>query len=279
MNAAQSVTAMFSQGPAPTSPLVAAVLPSSRSVQVGNTVTAFATIINTGTTATSACDIAPIGSLPLTFLYATTDPATNAVTGAPNTPVTITPNNGAQTFVIALTPSAPIAPTDVAFSFACQDVAQASPIAGLNTLLLSASSTPVPDIIALAATAPNDGILHIPGDTASNAFAVATVNVGASSEITATANTGAASLPLTISLCQTDPSSGQCLGTPVPASTGVFTTIDSNATPTFAIFATASDIVQFDPAHRRIFVQFSDASEIVRGSTSVAVCTTGEPLC
>jgi len=72
---------------------------------------------------------------------------------------------------------------------------------GLNTLLLSGSSTPVPDIVALAATAQNDGILHISVTAGSNAFAVATVDVGASAAITATANTGAASLPLSITLC------------------------------------------------------------------------------
>jgi hypothetical protein len=34
----------------------------------------------------------------------------------------------------------------------------------------------VPDVVALVATAQNDGILHITGTTGSNAFAVATVN-------------------------------------------------------------------------------------------------------
>jgi hypothetical protein len=242
---------------------------------VGSTATAFATIINAGTAAASACGIAPIGSLPLNFLYQTTNPSTNALTGTPNTPATIGPNNGIQTFVIALTPSAPFAPNQVAFSFACQNVAQAPLLVGIDTLLLSASATPVPDIVALAATAQNDGILHIPGSSGSNAFAVATVNVGAGAAITATANTGAASLPLAITLCQTDPSSGVCLPgtTPVPASSGVSTTIAANTTPTFAVFATAGDIVPFDPANSRIFVEFSDANQVVRGSTSVAVET------
>jgi hypothetical protein len=183
------------------------------------------------------------------------------------------PNFRSQPFVIALTPSAPFAPTFVAFSFACQNVAQAIPIVGLNTLLLSASASPVPDIVALAATASNDGILHLPGNGGSNAFAVATVNVGASAAITATANIGAANLPLAITLCQTNPSSGACLAPPVPASSGVSTTIAANTTPTFAIFATAGGVVPFDPANSRIFVEFSDAGEVVRGSTSVAVET------
>jgi len=128
----------------------------------------------------------------------------------------------------------------------------------------------VPDVVALAATAQNDGILHIIGTTGSNAFAVATVNVGSSASITATANTGAATLPLAISLCQTDPTSGQCISSVGPS---VTTTINANATPTFAIFATASGSVPFDPANNRIFVEFSDANAVVRGSTSVAVET------
>jgi hypothetical protein len=152
--------------------------------------------------------------------------------------------------------------------FDCTGVSAAPSNTGLNTLLLSGSATPVPDIVALAATAMNDGILHITGTSGSNAFAVATVNVGASAQITATASTGAATLPLAISLCQTNPTSGQCI-----SSIGSTVTTAINATPTFAIFATASGSVPFAPQTNRIFVQFSDAGGVVRGSTSVAVET------
>jgi hypothetical protein len=126
----------------------------------------------------------------------------------------------------------------------------------------------VPDVVALVATAQNDGILHITGTPGSNAFAVATVNVGASGAITATANTGAVTLPLAISLCQTNPATGQCLATP---SSSVSTTVGANATPTFGIFATGSGEVPFLLATIRIFVEFSDTNTVVRGSTSVAV--------
>ena len=72
-------------------PLVAAVLPASRSAVVGNPVTAFATIINAGTSTANKCGIAPDATLPLPidFSYQTTDPATNALTGTLNTPVDI----------------------------------------------------------------------------------------------------------------------------------------------------------------------------------------------
>jgi streptogramin lyase len=238
--------------PAPaTPPLYAAVLPSSRSVEVGNTATAFATIINTGGAA-SGCAIVPVTPVPASFVYQTTDPATNAPTGSPNMPVSIGAG-ASQSFVIALTPSAPFVPTTLALGFDCTGVDAAPSNTGLNTVLLSASGTPVPDIVALAATARNDGILHIIGTTGSNAFAVATVNVGASAAITATVNTGAVSLLLAISLCQTDPTSGQCISSIGPS---VTTTINANATPTFAIFATASGTgavrAADQPHHRRV---------------------------
>ena len=137
--------------------------------------------------------------MPASFVYQTTNPSTNALTGTPNTPVSI-PAGGTQSFVIAFTPNAPFVPTTAALGFDCTGVNAAPSNTGLNTLSLSASATPVPDIVALAATAQNDGILHITGISGSNAFAVATVNVGASAQITATANTGSATLPLSLSL-------------------------------------------------------------------------------
>src|SRR4029450_8819906 len=52
--------------------LVAAVLPSSRSVQVGTTATAFATIINAGSVMAIGCGLSLLTSLPVTFAYQTT---------------------------------------------------------------------------------------------------------------------------------------------------------------------------------------------------------------
>jgi hypothetical protein len=252
----------------PTS-LLTAALPESRSVQVNGTATAFATIINTGTNTATSCSIAPASGLPVTFVYQTTNPITNAVTGSPNTPVNIAAG-GSQSFVIALTPTAAIAPTDVGFNFSCTNTTPAPIVTGLSTLLFSASTTPTPDIVALAATATNDGIVHVPGASGVGAFAVATVNLGAGASITAAANTGDASLPLTITMCQTNPTSGKCLQTPSPK---VSTTINAGTTPTFAVFVAASGTVPFDPANSRVFVQFTDSTNAVRGETSVAVET------
>jgi hypothetical protein len=251
--------------------LVASILPLSRSVQIGNTATAFATIINAGPGNAVSCTIAPSPSqnLPILFSFQTTDPSTNAVTGTANAPVTIDAG-ASQTFVFAITPTAAFSATNVALQFTCNGSDTVTSITGLNTLLFSASATPVPDIVALSATTSGDGILHITGTNGSGAFAVATVNVGATSQITATANTGSATLPLALTLCQTNPQTGACLAAP---STSVATTIAAGATPTFAIFATASGAVAFAPATNRIFVQFADPGGVERGATSVAVDT------
>ena len=180
--------------------VVAAVLPSSRSVQVNTPAAAFATVINAGQAMAAGCSIAPLTSIPASFIYQTTDPATNQVTGLPNTPANIAAG-AAQSFVFAITPTGPIASTDVQFSFDCADTDPAPINVGLNTFLLSASDTPVPDIVALAVTLSNDGIVNVPGTNGAAAFAVATVNVGATETITASADTGSATLPVVISSC------------------------------------------------------------------------------
>src|SRR6185436_3854783 len=128
-------------------------------------------------TAGTNCGLGLGSSIPAAFKYQTTNPATNAVTGAVNTPAGI-PANGAQSYVFAITATAAFAPTDVPITAGCSNSGPAPTVIGLNTLLLSASATPVPDIVALAASG-DPGIVNIPGTTGSGAFAVATVNVGA----------------------------------------------------------------------------------------------------
>ena len=256
-------------GAQPATNLVSAVLPSSRSVQVGVPATAFATIINAGSNTATSCGISNVSVIPATFTYQTTDPATNGVIGTPNTPVNIAAG-AFQTYIFAFTPTTPFATTDVQMSFNCTNAVPAPITTGLNTLLLSASATPVPDVVALAATLSNDGIVNIPETNGTGAFAVATVNVGASGDITASADTGTASLPVNIFLCQTDPASGQCISGIGPS---VTTQINANATPTFGIFVQGSGDVPFDPVSNRIFVRFRDGGGVTRGSTSVAVRT------
>jgi len=248
---------------------VAAVLPTSRSVQVGTPATVFATIINTGDSPAVDCAIAPFVDLGQ-FLYQTTDAATNLLTGTANTPANIPPGL-AQSFLLALTPDAPFPASDVALSFDCANTAPSPVFGELNTLLLSASAVPVPDVIALAATIKGDGVVRA---MPAGAFSVATVNVGAGGEITATADTGAFPLPVGLSICETSPTTGQCLGNPAAS---VVTQMPANATATFAVFPLAADTIDFAPATNRIFVRFRDASDAIRGATSVAVCQTNCP--
>lgn len=250
--------------------LHSSILPSSRSVQVGQAATAFATLLVSGQGVARGCGISPVSSIPATFSYQTTDPTTNQVTGIPNTPVDIAAGGG-QTFVISLTPTAPFSPTDVQFSFDCDNTDPAPVVSSLNTLLLSASAAPVADIIALVATPTNNGILNIPVNGAA-AFSLATSNVGASALISAgtyyTSNVPV--LQLTLTICETNPANAQCKS---PPASNVWTQIDAGATPTFSVFATANGEIPFDPANNRIFVTFKTSDGVIRGSTSVAVRT------
>jgi hypothetical protein len=249
--------------------VVAAILPSSRSVQVGSPATAFATIINAGQELATGCTISPMTGIPATLTFQTTDPATNQVTNSPNTSVDIPPG-AAQSFIFALTPTGPIVPTDVQFSFECTNANPAPIRPGVNTLLFSASATPVADIVALAATLNNDGIVNVPGTNDMGVFAVAAVNMGAGDAFTVSADTGGASLPVSVFICQTDPQTSVCFS---PPDSNVPTTILSNETPTFGIFVAAAGDVSFIPETNRIFVRFKDSNNVTRGSTSVAVRT------
>lgn len=244
------------------------MLPSSRSVEVNGLATAFVTVINAGTNPAFSCGIAPATSLPMDFSYQTTD-ASNNVIGTANTGATIAAGK-AQNYIIAIQPTGAFAPSQIPFTYSCGNSNAAANLVGINTLLLSSSSTPVPDVVALAATANNDGIVDIPGNTGTGAFAVATINLGASSAITAIADTGTVTLPVTLSICQTVPSTGACMAAPAPS---VATTIAAGTTPTFAIFVQGKANVPFSPGANRIFVRFEDAGGNVRGATSVAVRT------
>ena len=246
--------------------MVASILPSTRSGKIGTTLTAFVSVINTGATTAFKVILRPTGGLAALFAYQTTDPQTNALTGTLNTPVDIPPGQ-IQTYVIALTPYGAFDPTDLELGYEGTNTDPVAPISGLNTLLVSAALEPIPDLVALAATAGNNGIVDIPGATGTGAFSVATVNLGAPGQITASADTGGVALPLTLLVCQTNPATGLCVS---PVQESVTILIGAGETPTFAVFAAASASVTFDPAHNRIFFRLKDTLDAIRGGTSVA---------
>ena len=253
------------------SPLAAAVLPGGRSVEINTTATVYATMLNSGAVPLSDCQINLPGADGLVLDYQTTDPTTNALTGQPDVPVTIAGNNGYQTFVLSFQSANALTVQALPLVFNCAGVAPAAVTIGVDTVDLTFSSTPIADIIALAAVASGNGIVEVPySQGGSGAFAVASDNAGASDNLNVVVDTGAATLPLSLSLCQTNPSTGQCLA---PPAASVPVTIAAGATPTFSVFVTASGAIPFAPGTSRIFVRFLDGSGASHGATSVAVET------
>jgi len=251
--------------------LFASILPGSRAVEVGAPATVFASMINAGTSSIAGCRPALTATAPsgLSIAYQTTNPATNALTGTPGSPAAIAGNDGVQSFLLTFQGTSPVTEMGLPIDFDCIGAAPAAVETGVDTLDLTLSSAPVADIIALAATPSGDGIARIPAG-GMGAFAIASSNVGASSLIVASVDTGQASLPLTATICQSNPANGQCLAAPA---TSVTLGVAAGAAPTFSVFIQANAAIALDPATARIFVRFKDAAGGLHGSTSVAVET------
>ncbi len=253
--------------------LVSATLPGSRSVQVGDTATLFATVINAGTSPVSGCGITLASAINADSFFQTTNPTTNALTGNRNERVDIAAGQ-LQTFLVGVTPNAELAPTDVAFEFGCSGETSATSFVGLNTLLLSASTTPVPDIVTIALTPSADGIAQLPKESELGFLSLATINVGAEANLSVAAR-APAGVEGALLVCETNPVDGACLSAP---DASVDLNIVTDGTPTFAVFVSSELALPLDPARRRLFVEFRDASGAIRGSTSVAMAGGGPDI-
>ena len=263
--------------------LVSAVLPTSRSAEVNKPVTVFATMLNAGAIQANNCRPALASPVDVTLTYQTTNPATNAPTGTPNTAVSVAANSG-QSWLLSLNANAEFAPSDLAVDFLCDNVDPPQTVEGVNTILISASNTPTADIIALSATATANGVLEAGIDQAA-AFSVASINVGADANITAAPQLSSGALLSNgelqnLTICQTNPTNGNCLATP---ESSVSLTINNGDTPTFSVFLQNNAAIEFLPASNRVSVTFTEES-VRRGSTSVALSVvdrgpegTGEP--
>ncbi len=127
-------------------------------------------------------------------------------------------------------------------------------------------------IATFVVTPSGNNVLTIPVG-GSSAFTVAAENQSGHSlaSITVETSTGAnTSLPVQVSICQTNPSSGQCLA--APASTVTLSPFASDADATFAVFVTATAAIKQSPSNE-VFVLFKNPGGTVLGSASVEVVT------
>src|SRR5262249_13135394 len=130
-------------------------------------------------------------------------------------------------------------------------------------------ANPVPDMITVGLTPSNDGFARTGGPSGTGLFVISSINIGASAQLTARARLSAP-MPLTATVCQTDPNLGECLSAAAPTVTA---TINANQITTWGAFLQASGAIPPDPAQFRVFFEFVDSNGVVRGSTSTAVTT------
>jgi len=141
-----------------------------------------------------------------------------------------------------------------------------------NSAVATAAYTIGYPIATVVATASGTDTLTVPVG-GSGAFAVASDNESGQSypSVTVKTTTGSnPSLPVQVTICQTNPSSGQCLAAPGPTVT--VAPFANGATPTFSVFVTATAAIASSPSNQ-IDVLFTNPSGTLLGSASVLVVT------
>ncbi len=283
---ARSIKARFELVAPVATTLFSSVLPTARSGSVstgaeapgannpaalGDPVTVFASVINAGASTAQSCRITIPASSPVTLSYQLTD-AVNVPTGPADTAFDLAPNQ-LRSFILAFTPVSVSTGIDV-FPDAVCDNANVGEIPGVNTVFLTIDNQEVPDILSIGATATGDGIINVPtgsiGLMTASALNIGTGDAPGSKDtaVTVTVDTGAASLPLLLQICELDASSA-CI---TPLGSEVSTIIGANP-GFFAVFVTdqSTNGIPLDPANARVFLRIKDSAGITRSVTSAAV--------
>ncbi|VAV91235.1 hypothetical protein MNBD_ALPHA06-130 [hydrothermal vent metagenome] len=254
----------------------AAVIPTARTGQIGTPLTVFAAMLNFGDAQANNCRIELnanfSGVLPITLAYQTTT-ATNQLTGTVNTPVNI-PAGVVQNFLLELTGTDVIAGRDLGFDFVCDQIS-APLFSGVNTVRLTISDTPLPDLIPIAVSLSADGIMRIENAGGASAYGAAVINIGAAGNVQVRADGGEYVWPMQMLVCETDPD-GNCLQTAIAMLEVNFA---SGQSRTFSVFASASARlgVPFMPELARSFLRFERPDTGTLAASSLAI-TAPEPV-
>ncbi|WP_420434018.1 reprolysin-like metallopeptidase [Hyphobacterium sp.] len=252
-----------------------AILPYSRTVASGSPATAFVSIANPASTGSTAenCGLELHGAALGQFSVRPTDPATNEPVGAVGERVDI-PAGEIRTFVVSLRRGLTESYDDLRIDTVCSNRAPAPSIAGVNTFRFTSTSLSLPDVVALAATTANNGLVELPAGGGASAFSVASINLRSIGTIVVTpeAAFGIAALE-TLEICRTNAESGAC-ETARAASQSLL--LGTDETATFAVFLRSNNDIANDPARNRVFVHFRTPGGHSVGATSVAVRTAAQ---
>ncbi|MGD0404052.1 MAG: hypothetical protein ABSB66_12745 [Candidatus Acidiferrales bacterium] len=253
--------------------LVTGTIPAAITVPVGTTGVFFTELINTGTVSqTFTVAPATLSSLPVTLLVCPLDAATNACLSAPSSSLsaTVPPDDAVDDFAIFVTPTAaiPYNPVNnlVYLNFAdSQGTVQVAGFTNVNTAIN------VTALQVVASTGSDNNVLTIPFSTqGTGTFAVEVANFGAADDAGVALSWG--NLPLNVTICQTNPSNGQCLAPPVAGFTGLSVPLATGTSATFSVFVTATAAIASAPGNR-IYVEVTNAADTGGGLVGVAVVT------
>ncbi len=272
--------------------VISAVLPTSR-VQTNSStstdpVTAFATVLNTGTVAATNCSavLARASTAGIALTSVVTDPITNAPIAGTEGAFGV-PAGGATSLLFSIraegTDNGLNEATELLdLRFSCDNALISEQVAGVTTFGFAVSDSNLPDLPTSVATITTPGVVELPSQGGS-LFAVSTINIGGSALIRAepalelggriSGVAGVTGLPdLTLTICETNPDTGVCLAEPAPV---VDRTIATDEIVTFNVYAAAgSEDVAFNPERNRLHVLFREGADgAVRGGSSVAVKT------
>jgi hypothetical protein len=254
--------------------LVSANLPAGINVPVGTTSVFFTSVINTGTVS-QTLTVAPttLSSLPVTLLACQTNPETNACLSAPSSSfsATIPPDDAVGSFAtfVTATSAIPFNPVNNVVYLTFSDshgTVQAVGYANVNTEINVAA------LQVVEATASDNDVLTIPFSTqGAGSFAVAVANFGPATVAGVSSSSG--NLPVNVTICQTNPSNGECMAPPVQGGVGLGVSLSTGTSATFSVFVTATAAIASDPANNRIYIEVTNTADTGAGLTSVAVVT------
>lgn len=264
--------------------LAAAVSPNARAVDVGETATFFATIINAGQLDATNCRVeaAAGNTLGTSVGYQRTD-AANQPIGTANTPFDISAS-GSQTLVLSIVPQTGARDSNYELLYVC-DQTQLPGIPGVSDVLISTNNNA--DIIMILQTLSGDGVVRFAENGRRGVAAGAAVNIGDTSDILdfTPSFPGLDNSPIGPSythhrgllICQTDANS-ICLSP--PAESFRITNMPTNAIITFNVYFddSAEADIPFLPEFLRIYVAAYEADSGgfggpigIAGATTVAV--------